>query len=198
MHSAPLRKKSDALRSSARSGYLTRGRLRHAVSRPCDAICAVLEPSAVLRVVRHGPCCSHIRFCDKLIADALSPLPRECGASAHQLAAADAPCAASRADAFRIASTVELACATTLVLVRQREAASHHAVAASGPSGRRRRARGARLALHGPAWREGARAWTHQKSQGLTYENREFSAQMNPTPVYRGMSRQGPGRSPSI
>ena len=56
----------------------------------------------------------------------------------------------------------------------------------SGPSGRRRRARGARLALHGPAWREGARAWTHQKSQGLTYENREFSAQMNPTPVYRG------------
>ena len=55
----------------------------------------------------------------------------------------------------------------------------------SGPSGRRRRARGARLALHGPAWREGARAWTHQKSQGLTYENREFSAQMNPSPVYR-------------
>jgi len=49
MHSAPLRKKSHALRSSARSGYLTR-RLRHAVSRPCDAICAVLEPSAVLRV----------------------------------------------------------------------------------------------------------------------------------------------------
>ena len=96
------------------------------------------------------------RFCDELIADALSPPPRECGASAHQLAAADAPCAASRADAFRIASTVELACATTLVLVRQREAASHHAVAASGPSGRRRRARGARLALHGPAWREGA------------------------------------------
>ena len=42
----------------------------------------------------------HIRFCDELIADALSPLPRECGASAHQLAAADAPCAASRADAF--------------------------------------------------------------------------------------------------
>jgi len=74
-HSAPLRKKSDALRSSARSGYLT-GRLRHAVSRPCDAICAVLEPSAVLRVVRHGPCCSHIRFCDELIADALSPLLR--------------------------------------------------------------------------------------------------------------------------
>ena len=30
----------------------------------------------------------HIRFCDKLIADALSPLPRECGTSAHQLAAA--------------------------------------------------------------------------------------------------------------
>jgi hypothetical protein len=30
-------------------------RLRHAVSRPCDAICAVLEPSAVLRLVReHG------------------------------------------------------------------------------------------------------------------------------------------------
>ena len=51
MHSAPLRKKSDALRSSARSGYLMR-RLRHAVSRPCDAICAVLETSAVLRVVR--------------------------------------------------------------------------------------------------------------------------------------------------
>ena len=155
MHSAPLRKKSDALRSSARSGYLMR-RLRHAVSRPCDAICAVLEPSAVLRVVRCGRCCSHIRFCDELIADALSPLPLECGTSAHQLAAADAPCAASRADAFRIASTVALACATTLVLVRRREAASHHAVAASGPSGRRRRARGARLALHGPAWREGA------------------------------------------
>jgi hypothetical protein len=58
MHSAPLRKKSDALRSSARSGYLMR-RLRHAVSRPCDAICAVLEPSAVLRVVRCGRCCSH-------------------------------------------------------------------------------------------------------------------------------------------
>jgi len=57
MHSAPLRKKSDALRSSARSGYLTR-RLRHAVS-PCDAICAVLEPSADLRVVRCGRCCSH-------------------------------------------------------------------------------------------------------------------------------------------
>ena len=53
MHSAPLRKKSDALRSSARSGYLTR-RLRHAVSRPCDAICAVLEPSPALRVVRAG------------------------------------------------------------------------------------------------------------------------------------------------
>ena len=32
--------------------------------------------------------------------DALSPLPRDCGASAHQLAAADAPCAASGADAF--------------------------------------------------------------------------------------------------
>ena len=59
MHSAPLRKKSDALQSSAPSGYLTR-RLRHAVSRPCDAICAVLEPSAVLRVVRCGRCCSHI------------------------------------------------------------------------------------------------------------------------------------------
>ena len=71
-------------------------RLRHAVSRPCDAICAVLEPSAVLRVVRCGRCCSHIRFCDELIADALRPLPRECGASAHQLAAADAPCAAAR------------------------------------------------------------------------------------------------------
>ena len=42
----------------------------------------------------------HIRFCDELIADALSPLPRACGASAHQLAAADAPCAASLADAF--------------------------------------------------------------------------------------------------
>ena len=42
----------------------------------------------------------HIRFCDKMIADALSPLPRACGASAHQLAAADAPCAASLADAF--------------------------------------------------------------------------------------------------
>jgi len=157
MHSAPLRKKSDALRSSARSGYLT-GRLRHAVSRPCDAICAVLEPSAVLRVARCGPCCSHIRFCDELIADALSPLPRECGASAHQLAAADAPCAASRADAFRIASTVALACATTLVLVRRREAASHHAVAASGPSGRG----GGAGALAVPAWpsmaRPGARA----------------------------------------
>ena len=58
MHSAPLRKKSDALRSSARSGYLM-SRLRHGVSRPCDAICAVLEPSAVLRVVRCGRCCSH-------------------------------------------------------------------------------------------------------------------------------------------
>jgi hypothetical protein len=65
----------------------------------------------------------HIRFCDELIADALSPLPRGCGASAHQLAAADAPWAASLADAFRIASplTVALACATTLVLVRRRE-----------------------------------------------------------------------------
>ena len=61
-----------------------------------------------------------------------------------------------------------------------------------GARGRRRRARGARLALHGPAWREGARAWTHQKSQGLTYENREFSAQMNPTPVYRGRRRRSP------
>ena len=98
-------------------------RLRHAVSRPCDAICAVLEPSAVLRVVRCGRLCSHIRFCDKLIADALSPLPRGCGASAHQLAEADAPWAASVADAFRIASplTVALACGTTLVLVQRRE-----------------------------------------------------------------------------
>ena len=122
MYSAPLRKKSDALRSSARSGDLI-WRLRHAVSRPCDAICAVLEPSAVLRVVRHGPCCCHIRFCDELIADALSPLPRGCGASAHQLAAADAPWAASVADGFRIASplTVALACGTTLVLVQRRE-----------------------------------------------------------------------------
>ena len=42
----------------------------------------------------------HIRFCDELIADALSPLPRACGASAHQLAAAEAPSAASLADAF--------------------------------------------------------------------------------------------------
>ena len=92
----------------------------------------------------------HIRFCDKLIADALSPLPRGCGASSHLLAAADAPWAASRADAFRIASTVALACVTTLVFVRRREAASQHAVAAGGLSGRRRRARGARLALHGP------------------------------------------------
>jgi hypothetical protein len=58
MHSAPLRNKSDALRSSARSGYLI-WRLRHAVSRPCDAICAVLEPSAVLCVVHCGRCCSH-------------------------------------------------------------------------------------------------------------------------------------------
>ena len=123
----PFARRVIALRSSARSGYLMR-RLRHAVSRPCDAICAVLEPSAVLRVVRCGRCCSHIRFCDELIADALSPLPRACGASAHQLAAADAPCAASRADAFRIASTVALACVTTLVFVRRREAASQHAV----------------------------------------------------------------------
>ena len=59
MHSAPLRKKSDALRSSARSGYLMR-RLQHAVSRPCDAICAVLEPSPVLSLVRCGRCCSHV------------------------------------------------------------------------------------------------------------------------------------------
>ena len=58
MHTAPLRKKSDALRSSARSGYIMR-RLRHVVSRPCDAICAVLEPFAVLRIVRCGLCCSH-------------------------------------------------------------------------------------------------------------------------------------------
>jgi len=105
-----------------------------------------------------GACCSHIWFCDELIADALSPLPRECGASAYQLAAADAPCAASRADAFRIASTVALACATTLVLVRRREDASHHAVAASRPSGRG----GGAGALAVPAWpsmaRPGARA----------------------------------------
>ena len=62
------------------------------------------------------PC---IRFCDELIAVALSPLPRGYGASAHQLAAADAPWAASLADAFRIASplTVALASATHLVLV---------------------------------------------------------------------------------
>ena len=70
----------------------------------------------------------HILFCDELIADALSPLPRGCGASSHLLAAADAPWAASRADAFRIASTVALACVTTLVFVRRREAASQHAV----------------------------------------------------------------------
>ena len=70
----------------------------------------------------------HIRFCDELIADALSPLPRGCGASSHLLAAADAPWAASRADALRIASTVALACVTTLVFVRRREAASQHAV----------------------------------------------------------------------
>ena len=96
----------------------------------------------------------HIRFCDELIADALSPLPRACGASAHQLAAADAPWAASLADAFRIASTVAIACATTLVLVRRREAASHHAVAADR--------RGGAGALAVPAWpsmaRPGARA----------------------------------------
>ena len=61
----------------------------------------------------------HIRFCDELIADALSPLPRACGGSAHQLAAADAPWAASLAAAFWMASplTVALACATHLVLV---------------------------------------------------------------------------------
>ena len=100
IHSAPLRKKSDALRSSARSGYLMR-RLRHAVSRPCDAICAVLEPSAVLRLVRCGWCCSHTSgSATCLIADALSSLPRACGASALQLAAAGAPWAASLADAF--------------------------------------------------------------------------------------------------
>ena len=46
MHSAPLRKKSDALRSSARSGYLMR-RLRHAVSRPCDAISYLRCPGAI-------------------------------------------------------------------------------------------------------------------------------------------------------
>ena len=102
MHSAPLRKKGDALRSSARSGYLMR-RLRHAVSRPCDAICAVLEPSAVLRLVRCGWCCSHTSgSATCLIADALSSLPRACGASALQLAAAGAPWAASLADAFRV------------------------------------------------------------------------------------------------
>jgi hypothetical protein len=49
--------KSDALRSSARSGHLI-WRLRHAVSRPCDAICALLEPSAVLCVMRCGRCCA--------------------------------------------------------------------------------------------------------------------------------------------
>ena len=94
MYSAPLRKKGDALRSSARSGYLMR-RLRHAVSRPCDAICAVLEPSAVLRVVRCGRCCSHIRFCDELIADALSPLPRDCSASLRARQAAQMPSGAT-------------------------------------------------------------------------------------------------------
>ena len=50
----------------------------------------------------------HIRFCDELIADALSPLPRACGASAHQLAAAEAPSAASLADAFWRASPLLL------------------------------------------------------------------------------------------
>ena len=118
MHSIPLRKKSDALRSSARSGYLMR-RLRHAVSRPCDAMhCpgAICCPAPrTLRTVLQP----HIRFCDELIADALSPLPRACGASAHQLAAAGAPWAASLAAAFWMASplTVALACATHLVLV---------------------------------------------------------------------------------
>ena len=38
----------------------------------CRALRAVLQPH---------------RFCDELIADALCPLPRDCGASAHQLAA---------------------------------------------------------------------------------------------------------------
>ena len=55
-----------------------------------------IRGEAGFRSVRCGRCCSHIRFCDELIDDALSPLPRECGASAHQLAAADAPCAAAR------------------------------------------------------------------------------------------------------
>ena len=83
-------------------------------------------PGAICCPVRHALRAvlqPHIRFCDELIADALSPLPRGCGASAHQLAAADAPWAASVADAFRIASplTVALACGTTLVLVQRRE-----------------------------------------------------------------------------
>ena len=55
----------------------------------------------------------HIRFCDELIADALSPLPRACGASAHQLAAAEAPSAASLADAFWIASPLSSCAGTT-------------------------------------------------------------------------------------
>ena len=59
------------------------------------AICCPAPPRALQAVLQ-----PHIRFCDELIADALSPLPRGCGASAHQLAAADAPWAASLADAF--------------------------------------------------------------------------------------------------
>ncbi|KOO26392.1 hypothetical protein Ctob_006811, partial [Chrysochromulina tobinii] len=74
MHSIPLRKKSDALRSSARSGYLMR-RLRHAVSRPCDAMhCpgAICCPAPrTLRTVLQP----HIRFCDELIADAMRRRP---------------------------------------------------------------------------------------------------------------------------
>jgi hypothetical protein len=78
MHSAPLRKKSDALRSSARSGYLI-WRLRHAVSRPCDAICAVLEPSAVLRVVHcSGAAATHpvLRRADRRRVEPTAPIIR--------------------------------------------------------------------------------------------------------------------------
>ena len=99
MHSAPLRKKSDALRSSARSGYLMR-RLRHAVSRPCDAFRAVLEPLlSCASYAVDGAAATHpvLRRADRRRVELL---PRACSASAHQLAAADAPCAASLADAF--------------------------------------------------------------------------------------------------
>ena len=94
-----------------------------------------------LRAVLQPHILAHIRFCDELIADALSPLPRECGASALQLAAADAPCSASGADAFGC-DTVALVLLPEAAAPASASPASRFALAVVGiDHGRRLKAR---------------------------------------------------------